>query len=128
MAKELLFSVTKNDFEMQTFRSGGKGGQKQNKTSSAVRLIHKESGAVGESRTYREQSRNKVEAFRRLMETKEWKLWYNRKVFEYLGKESIDDKVKKQLYEENLKFEVKDENGNWVEVNDEYWRNLCSSI
>ena len=47
MSRELLFSLTKNDFELQFFRAGGKGGQKQNKTSSGCRIIHKESGAVG---------------------------------------------------------------------------------
>ena len=32
MAKELLFSVTKDDFDWDYFRAGGKGGQHQNKT------------------------------------------------------------------------------------------------
>lgn len=48
--KELLFSLTKKDFRIETFRSGGKGGQHQNKTDSGVRIVHLESGAVGESR------------------------------------------------------------------------------
>jgi protein subunit release factor B len=40
MGKELLFSLTKKDFRIDTFRAGGKGGQKQNKTSSGVRVTH----------------------------------------------------------------------------------------
>ena len=31
---EPLFTLTKKDFEMQTFRSGGKGGQHQNKVDN----------------------------------------------------------------------------------------------
>ena len=56
---ELLFSITKKDFEIQTFRSGGKGGQHQNKTDSGVRIIHRDSGARAESREERSQARNK---------------------------------------------------------------------
>ena len=48
-----LFSITKKDFEVQTFRAGGKGGQHQNKTDSAVRIIHRESGAASEPRSER---------------------------------------------------------------------------
>ena len=42
---------------MQTFCSGGPGGQHQNKTQSGVRLIHK-SGVRAESRTERSQFKN----------------------------------------------------------------------
>jgi protein subunit release factor B len=38
MKKEKLFSITKKDFKIQTFRSGGKGGQHQNKTNSGVAI------------------------------------------------------------------------------------------
>lgn len=53
MTRTLLFSVSANDCEMQTFRSGGKGGQHQNKVSSGVRFIHVPSGARGEARDAR---------------------------------------------------------------------------
>jgi peptide chain release factor 2 len=45
------------DLEMQTFCTGGPGGQHQNKTQSGVRLIHK-SGVRAESRTERSQHKN----------------------------------------------------------------------
>ena len=51
--KELLFSITKDDFRVDTFRSGGKGGQNQNKVESGVRIVHVASGAIGESREQR---------------------------------------------------------------------------
>jgi protein subunit release factor B len=74
--RQLLFSITKKDFEIQTFRCPGKGGQNVNKVESGVRLIHRESGAVGHSCTHRHQHQNKVEAFQRLVETKEFKAWH----------------------------------------------------
>jgi protein subunit release factor B len=37
--RKLVFSVTSKDLNIQTFRSGGKGGQNQNKVNSGVRII-----------------------------------------------------------------------------------------
>jgi peptide chain release factor 2 len=49
--------INEKELEMQTFCSGGPGGQHQNKTQSGVRLIHK-SGVRAESRTERSQNKN----------------------------------------------------------------------
>jgi peptide chain release factor 1 len=68
MARELLFSITKDDFDVQTFRCGGCGGQNRDKVESGVRIIHRESGAVGECRETRDQHKNKKIAFKRLVE------------------------------------------------------------
>lgn len=51
---------------VETFRSGGKGGQHQNKTESGVRLIHLPSGVRATSRSERSQHRNKTLALGRL--------------------------------------------------------------
>lgn len=51
---------------VQTFRSGGKGGQHQNTTDSGVRLVHRPTGIRVESRTHRSQYRNRSEALARL--------------------------------------------------------------
>jgi protein subunit release factor A len=75
MAKELLFSVTKKDLEVQTFRSGGKGGQNQNKRDTGVRIIHRPSGAVGEARDQRSQLQNRRAAFNRLVSSKRFVSW-----------------------------------------------------
>ena len=52
--------------EVQTFRAGGPGGQHQNVTDSAVRLVHRPSGIVTISRARRSQYLNKTDALRRL--------------------------------------------------------------
>ena len=75
MARELLLSVKISDCEVQTFRSGGKGGQHQNKTNSGVRVIHHPSGARGESREERSQLQNKKIAFRRMVDTPAFRAW-----------------------------------------------------
>ena len=53
----ITIEVNEKELEMQTFCSGGPGGQHQNKTQSGVRLIHK-SGVRAESRTERSQPKN----------------------------------------------------------------------
>lgn len=66
--RELLFSVTLKDCDVQTFRAGGKGGQNQNKRDTGVRIIHRASGARGEARDERSQLQNKRLAFKRMAE------------------------------------------------------------
>jgi len=47
------------DLEYQTFRSGGAGGQYQNTTESGIRVIHKPTGLIAESRQERSQIQNR---------------------------------------------------------------------
>lgn len=108
--RKLLFSLTKKDFEIQTFRAGGKGGQKQNKTNSGVRIIHRDSGAVGESREERSQIQNKNKAFERLIQTKDFILWHNIKCGYALQgiedhKRAMEQEVEECVNPKNLKIE-----------------------
>lgn len=104
--KKLLFSLTKKDFKVETFRSGGKGGQHQNTTESGVRIKHPQSGAVGECRNHREQLRNKKEAFKRLIESKKFKKWHKIEVSKRLGMlDDIDKKVEEMMDPKYLKIE-----------------------
>lgn len=109
MGRVLLFSVTRKDFRVDTFRAGGPGGQKQNKASSGVRITHLESGAVGESRDERSQAQNKKKAFYRLVESPRFQAWLKRKAAECMLSEAdrreIEKKVDNWLREEYLKIE-----------------------
>ena len=63
--------INPEDLEQQTFRSGGAGGQYQNTTESGVRLIHKPTGLIAESREERSQHQNKDKCLKRLKAIRE---------------------------------------------------------
>lgn len=104
--KELLFSVTKKDLDIQHFCCGGKGGQKQNKTASGTRIIHRASGAVGESREERSQAQNTKIAFRRMTESKIFKTWLRLETAARVkGFADIEAMVDNAMQPGNLKIE-----------------------
>lgn len=99
MDKQLLFSLTKKDFRVDTFRSGGKGGQYQNTCDSGVRITHIESGAVGESRDERSQHTNKKKAFERLIQSNKFQIWLKKKSFEAMGIIKTKEQIEKEVDE-----------------------------
>jgi peptide chain release factor 1 len=63
---EIQIDLKAEDVRIDTFCSGGPGGQHQNKTQSGVRLTHIPTGTVAESRTERSQHKNKAQCWRML--------------------------------------------------------------
>lgn len=109
-----MFTVTIKDCEVQTFRSGGKGGQNQNKVESGVRVVHKASGAVGEARDSRDQPRNKQAAFSRMANSAKFQRWARERAQEIIEGKSIEQAVDEAMVEDNLRIEIRNEQGKWV--------------
>jgi protein subunit release factor B len=60
--------ILKHQVVIETYRSRGPGGQRKNKTETAVRLTHLPSGITVTATEYRSQAQNRKLAFERLTE------------------------------------------------------------
>lgn len=101
--KEKILSVTLADCVLDTFSAGGPGGQHQNTSNTGVRIKHKYSGAVGESREHRSQLQNKKAAFKRMTDHPKFKIWLNRQIWQ-AGK-SPEQRVAEDMQRHNLRIE-----------------------
>lgn len=105
-SKNLLFSLTAKDFIFQTFCTGGKGGQHRNAKQNGVRCIHPPSGARAEHRDGRDQFRNKMEAFRKCLESPLFLAWHRVETLKRLGLlQKVEEEVERQMDEKNIKIE-----------------------
>jgi peptide chain release factor 1 len=110
-----IFSVTAADCEWSYTRGTGKGGQKKNKTNSAVHCMHRPSGAHGYSEASRSQAENRRDAFVKMAESKQFREWNRLELMRRLGMiDAIDRQIEYELTH-NIKLEIKID-GRWTEV------------
>ncbi len=119
--RELLFSVTRDDFDFVATKGTGKGGQKRNKTSSAIRCTHRESGAVGYAEDDRQQGRNRVLAFNRCIATPKFKTWLDLETARRSGaaaaaEADVQRRVDEQMRPAHLLVEGVGPDGEWTEI------------
>jgi protein subunit release factor A len=105
--RKLLFSLTKKDFKIATFCTGGPGGQHQNSNQNGVRITHIASGAFGEGREFRSQAQNKKAALERMVNSVTFKHWHKVEVSRRLGQlADVEKAVEAAMDERNLRIEA----------------------
>jgi peptide chain release factor 1 len=110
MKKELLFSITKDDFNIERTKGSGKGGQNRNKRETAIRLTHKATGIQSYCADERSQDQNLKRAFKNLINKPEFQKWFRiEKSKQLIGKQKLEEKINKwvdeQMQEKYLKIE-----------------------
>lgn len=110
MSRELLFRLTRKDFEVTWFRGSGGGGQHRNKHANCCHIRHPASGAVSTGQSSRSRVSNQKEAFRGLLKKPDFMRWYRRRIAEITEKKTLE-----QMSTENLLIEVRTEHG-WIEI------------
>jgi len=119
--RELLFKITKKDFEVTWFSGSGAGGQHRNKNHNCIRLKHIDSGVVVTGQSHKSREQNKKEALNNLIKNEKFLLWHKKKCFELLlDKEKLKKDYEELCQEKNFLYEVKI-NGKWTEVEEDFF-------
>lgn len=112
MARTKLFTVTIRDCKVDTFTVGGHGGSGKDTSNTGVRVSHLPSGASAVGTRSRSQLDNKRAAFVGMAESTLFQSWARRTAAELNGP-SIDEILDRSMSKDNLKVEVRGEDGKW---------------
>lgn len=114
LSKAQALTILPQDITEQFVRGGGKGGQKVNKTASTVLLRHIPTGIEVRCQKYREQSKNRLAAYKLLILKVEQKIKgresdHAKKIFKLIKQKRKRSKRAQQkvLEAKSLRGEVK---------------------
>lgn len=108
--REKVLTVTIKDCEVQTFRCGGKGGQNKDKRDTGVRVVHRPSGARGESREERSQLQNKRAAFVRMAKSDVFQRWLHLEHARRVGGLVLEERAQQVQSDAWLEDQLRPEN------------------
>ena len=118
-SKPPILTITRDDCEWRYQVGRGNGGQKKQKTSSAVICFHRPSEAEGYAEDTRSQLQNRSIAFKRMFESIKFQNWLKLETMRLVGDlDNIDKIVNRAMSPSNLLVEVQC-NGKWIKATKE---------